>query len=47
MGKRTLVRRRGKGGKQFRAIITGKICPTKYPNFEINEVHHGIVMDLV
>ena len=47
MGKRTLVRRRGKGGKQFRAIITGKIAPTKYPNFEINEVHHGIVMDLV
>ena len=47
MGKRTLVRRRGKAGKQFRAIITGKIAPTKYPNFEINEVHHGIVMDLV
>ena len=47
MGKRTLVRRRGRGGKQFRAIITGKIAPTKYPNFEINELHNGIVMDLI
>jgi large subunit ribosomal protein L2 len=47
LGKRTLVRRRGRGGKQFRAIITGKIAPTKYPNFEISELHNGIVMDLV
>ena len=47
MGKRTLVRRRGRGGKQFRAIIAGKIAPTKYPNFESNEVHHGTVMDLI
>ena len=47
MGKRTLVRRRGRGGKQFRAIITGKIAPTKYPNFEINELHNGIVMDII
>ena len=47
MGKRTLVRRRGRGGKQFRAIITGKIAPTKYPNFEISELHSGIVMDLI
>lgn len=47
MGKRTLVRRRGRGGKQFRAIITGKIAPTKYPNFDSNEIHHGTVMDLI
>ncbi len=47
MGKRTLVRRRGKGGKQFRAILTGKISPAKYPNFKINELHYGIVMDVI
>ena len=47
MGKRTLVRRRGRGGKQFRAIIVGKIAPTKYPNFESNVLHIGTVMDLI
>lgn len=47
MGKRTLVRRRGRGGKQFRAIISGKIAPTKFPNFKINELHSGMVADIV
>ncbi len=47
MGKRTLVRRRGKGGKQFRAIKTGKIAPAHYPTFRINELHSGIVMDII
>ena len=47
MGKRTLVRRRGRGGKQFRAIIVGKIAPTKYPNFKIDELHSGVVIDLI
>jgi large subunit ribosomal protein L2 len=47
LGKRTLVRRRGRGGKQFRAIIVGKIAPSKYPNFKIDELHTGTVMDIV
>jgi large subunit ribosomal protein L2 len=47
MGKRTLVRRRGRGGKQFRAIIVGKIAPAKYPNFKLEEHHTGKVIDLV
>lgn len=47
MGKRTLVRRRGRGGKQFRAVIVGKIAPAKYPNFKIDEHHVGTVVDIV
>src|SRR5919106_4196659 len=47
MGKRTLVRRRGRGGKQFRAIIVGKIAPSRYPNFKVDELHTGIVMDII
>lgn len=47
MGKRTLVRRRGKGGKQFRAITIGKIAPAKYPNFKLDEHHNGKVVDIV
>lgn len=47
MGKRTLVRRRGRGGKQFRAITVGKIVPAKYPNFRLNEHHSGTVVDIV
>jgi large subunit ribosomal protein L2 len=47
LGKRTLVRRRGRGGKQFRAIIVGKIAPTKYPNFKGDELHAGVVMDII
>jgi len=47
MGKRTLVRRRGRGGKQFRAIIVGKIAPAKYPNFKLEEHHTGKIVDIV
>jgi large subunit ribosomal protein L2 len=47
LGKRTLVRRRGRGGKQFRAIIVGKIAPAKYPNFKLEEHHFGTVVDIV
>ncbi len=47
LGKRTLVRRRGKGGKQFRAITVGKIAPAKYPNFKLDERHSGNVVDII
>jgi large subunit ribosomal protein L2 len=47
LGKRTLVRRRGRGGKQFRAITVGKIAPAKYPNFKLDEHHSGTVIDIV
>ena len=47
MGKRTLVRRRGRGGKQFRAITVGKIAPAKYPNFKMEQIHSGNVVDIV
>jgi large subunit ribosomal protein L2 len=41
------VRRRGRGGKQFRAIIVGKIAPSRYPNFKVDELHKGIIMDII
>jgi large subunit ribosomal protein L2 len=47
LGKRTLVRRRGRGGKQFRAITVGKFAPAKYPNFKLDEHHSGTVVDIV
>ena len=47
MGKRTLVRRRGRGGKQFRAITVGKIAPAKYPNFKLDAHNTGRVVDIV
>ena len=47
MGKRPLVRRRGRGGKQFRAAITGKLLPAKYPRFGLSEQREGQVVDLV
>ena len=47
MGKRPLVRRRGRGGMQFRASKTGKIAPAKYPNFDPSESHEGEIVDLV
>ena len=47
MGKRTLVRRRGKGGKQFRAIKVGKLAPAKYPYYNLDENHSGVIVDLV
>lgn len=47
MGKRPLVRRRGRGGMQFRAASTGKLAPAKYPHFDLSEDHVGTVIDLV
>jgi len=47
LGKRPLVRRRGRGGLQFRVSATGKIAPAKYPNFELSENHEGEIVDLV
>lgn len=47
MGKRPLVRRRGRGGMQFRATSTGKLANAKYPGFSLSEQHEGEVIDLV
>ena len=47
MGKRPLVRRRGRGGMQFRATTTGKLAPAKYPGFALAENRMGEVIDLV
>ena len=47
MGKRPLVRRRGRGGMQFRASTTGKLSNAKYPSFSLSEQHEGEVIDLV
>ena len=47
MGKRPLVRRRGRGGTQFRAAFSGKLAPAKYPYFDLAEDHAGKVIDLV
>ena len=47
MGKRPLVRRRGRGGLQFRVPATGKIAPAKYPSFDLSENHEGEIVDLV
>ena len=47
MGKRPLVRKRGRGGMQFRAAATNKIKPAKYPVFELDASHQGEIVDLV
>ena len=47
MGKRTLVRRRGRGGKQFQSIKTGKIVPAKYPKLLSSEQKIGSIVDIV
>ena len=47
MGKRPLVRRRGRGGMQFRAASTGKLLPAKYPRFQLAEQHEAKVVDIV
>lgn len=47
MGKRPLVRRRGRGGFQFRAVSTGKLNRAKYPGFSLSEQHEGTIIDLV
>ena len=36
-----------RGGKQFRAIIVGKISSSRYPNFKVDELHTGIIMDII
>jgi len=48
LGKRPLVRRRGRGGNQFRASFTGKVgSKAIYPRFALSEQHAGKVIDLV
>ena len=47
MGKRPLVRRRGRGNMQYRVSATGKIAPAKYPSFQLSENHEGEIIDLV
>ena len=47
MGKRPLVRRRGRGGNQFRAATTGKVARAAYPNFPLAESHEGTVIDII
>ena len=47
MGKRILVQRKGRGGKQFRSAITGKIKSARYPNYLHGEHHVGEIVDLV
>ncbi len=47
MGKRPLIRRRGRGGMQFRASKTGKIAPAKYPNLDPKVSHEAEIIDLV
>lgn len=48
MGKRPLVRRRGRGGNQFRATSAGKVgAKATYPGFALSEQREGTVMDLV
>ena len=48
MGKRPLVRRRGRGGNQFRASFTGKVgARAIYPRFKLGDQLEGKVIDLV
>ena len=48
LGKRPLVRRRGRGGHQFRSTATGKVGKTAtYPRFPLAENHTGEIIDLV
>ena len=41
------MRRRGRGGMQFRAASTGKLSPAKYPRFTLSEQHEAEVVDIV
>jgi large subunit ribosomal protein L2 len=48
LGKRPLVRRRGRGGNQFRSTSTGKVgSKAHYPRFPLSEQHQGEIIDLV
>lgn len=46
MGKRILTQHRGRGGKQYRAPLKGKIMPAKYPQVS-TEIIKGEVIDIV
>ena len=47
LGKRPLVRRRGRGGMQFRATVTGKVARSRYPSFTLSDQHEGEIIDLI
>ncbi len=47
MGKRPGVRRRGRGGMQFRSTTTQKLKAAKYPSFSLDEERKGEIIDLV
>ena len=47
MGKRPLVRRRGRGGMQFRATTTGKIARSRYPDVKLSDQFEGEIIDLI
>ena len=47
MGKRPGVRRRRRGGMQFRAAATQKLKPAKYPSFSLDEERRGEIIDQV
>ena len=46
MGKRPLVRRRGRGGLQFRATDR-KISKARYPSYSLSEQHEGTIIDII
>ncbi len=47
MGKRILVQKRGRGGKQFQARKIGKLGIVRYPLYPLNEIHNAYVNRLV
>ena len=47
MGKRHVVRRRGKAGLQWRAPHKGKIAPVGYPLYDLTTVKTGVVKDIL
>lgn len=47
MGKRILVQRRGRGGKQFQSRKIGKLDAVEYPFYPLNEEHTGKIVRLV
>lgn len=47
MGKRHVVRRRGKAGLQWRAPTKGKIAPVSYPLYDLTVTRKGVVLDII
>jgi large subunit ribosomal protein L2 len=47
MGKRTLQRRRGKAGIQFRGPSKGKVAPARFPNIPSEEERKAVVTAIV